>query len=150
VKWRYFRHILHGGDPDSERIYRWHIETRAVVNARIRIGMDGKPGIETYLQDCRRLLASMHASGFLARYAVPVDPDGELLGGAHRVSCALALEMPEIPVKDEMRRAWAPAWDKNWFLANGMGQADFERLSGDWMALYGANGAEAGNLVATR
>jgi hypothetical protein len=49
-----------------------------------------------------------------------------------------------------MRRAWAPAWDKNWFLANGMGQADFERLSGDWMALYGANGAEAGNLVATR
>ena len=83
----------------------------------------------------------MRSSGFLALHAVPIDPDGELLGGAHRVSCALALEIPEIPVTDEMRRAWAPAWGKGWFLANGMGQSDFERLSRDWMALYGRSAA---------
>jgi hypothetical protein len=143
VKWRFFRHLIDGTDPDAGRVYCWHIETRAHANARVRIGMDGKSGIEQYVQDCGRLLASMRASGFIAAHAVPIDPDGELLGGAHRTACAIALGLPAIPVTDEMRRVWAPAWDKQWFVSNGVEPADMERIAADWVLIAPVKTASA-------
>jgi len=131
VKWRFFRHLLHGGDSDAGRIYRWHIETRKGANASLGLGMDSKSGADAYVSDCHRLLVSIRANGFLASHAIPIDPDGELLGGAHRVACSLALGLEEIPVRDEMRRVWAPAWDEAWFRSNGMGADDLERVRQD-------------------
>ena len=135
VKWRFFRHLIQSHDPDSERVYRWHIETRQKANARVGVGMDSKNGTDHYVSDCRRLLASMRNLGFRPQYAIPIDPSGELLGGAHRLACALALKLDEIPVKDEARRVWAPAWDEAWFLDNDMARADLCRLRQDWQRL---------------
>ena len=135
VKARFFGHLIRGNDPDAERVYRWHIEARKAANAKVRLGMDGKSGTDQYVADCGRLLISMGAYGFKPEFAVPIDPDGELLGGAHRVACALALDIPEIPVSSQLRRAWAPSWGEAWFLENGMAAEDLERLRADYAAL---------------
>ena len=136
MKWRLFRHILHGGDLDAERVYRWHIETRKAANAKAGIGMDAsKADMRDYTRGCRRLAISMHGNGFLAEHAIPVDPDGELLGGAHRLSCALALELLEVPVQRHTKHVWAPAWGEEWFIAHGMAGDDLMRLKRDWECL---------------
>lgn len=137
VKWRHFRHLLHGGDHNAERIYRWHIQARKTANAKLGLGMDSKSGTDQYVSDCHRLLVSMRANGFCSEYAIPIDPDGELLGGAHRTACALALEIETVPVERRTNTAWAPAWGEEWFIANGMPDAYLDRLRKDWQELNG-------------
>jgi hypothetical protein len=66
------------------------------------------------------LAASMRSSGFLPTNPIPIDVDGELLNGSHRVACALALGIEQVPFIQENRKAWAPAWDVAWFIKNGM------------------------------
>ena len=61
--------------------------------------------------------------------------DGELLDGSHRVACALALGLPEVPVKREARYVWAPPWGERWFIDHGMGEEDLERVRRDVRAL---------------
>ena len=129
VKYRFFRHLCVGDDPDSERLYIWHIESRKAANAKINLGMDSKSGTDQYVTDCRNLLISMANRGFDPAYAIPVDPDGELLGGAHRVACALALGIETVPVERKDQRVWAPAWDRQWFVDNGMSASDLERVA---------------------
>ena len=97
--------------------------------------MDGKSGVDEYLAKCGELVISMDAYGFKPEHAVPIDPDGELLGGAHRVACALALGLAEIPVTRHSHHASAPAWGRAWFVDNGMGAEDLERLCADYAAL---------------
>lgn len=135
VKWRFFCHLLNGDDPDSERVYRWHIEARKVANAKVNLGMDSKSGTDQYVTDCHNLISSMQQHGFLPKYAVPIDLDGELLGGAHRVACAVALGIDQVPVSREDRYVFAPSWGFAWFLDNGMPTDDLERLDQDWRAL---------------
>jgi hypothetical protein len=135
VKWRLFRHLLVGNDLDAIRVYRWHIERRKASNAKLNLGMDGKAGTDQYVTDAAALLFSMENLGFLPEYAVPVDPNGDLLGGAHRVACALALEIWKVPVIMVAKLAFAPPWGEQWFIENGMEPEDLERLRQDWAAL---------------
>jgi len=90
--------------------------------------MDGKADIDQYITDAASLLLSMSVRGFLPQWAVPVDPDGEILGGAHRVACALALGIETLPVERRPERVWAPAWGEDWFRENGMAEEELERL----------------------
>lgn len=132
------RALLHGGDPDAERVYRWHIEQR--VGPRIERGLASdfwKRSVDDYVRSAKRLLASIHAGGFHSAGAIPIDPEGELLGGAHRMACALALGIADVPVTRERIRVWAPAWGLDWFTLNGMGEADLARLKEDWDGLRG-------------
>lgn len=135
MKWRFFRHLLGGNDPDAERAYRWHLEARKVGNAAIGLGMDGKSGTDQYVRDAEALISSITHNGFLLQGAVPVDPDGELLGGAHRVACALALGYGDIPIVRRSERIWAPPWGEQWFRDNGLGEPDFVRLRQDYERL---------------
>lgn len=91
-----------------------------------------KKSIEDYLQSAWHLFWQIRRHGFSPDYPVPVDPDGELLGGAHRVACAVALGLNEIPVEHKTERVWAPAWDWKWFVDHGMMPADLEVLKSDW------------------
>jgi hypothetical protein len=135
VKWRFFRHLCAGDDPDSERIYRWHLSARKAANAKINLGMDSKSGSDQYVADCRNLLVSMVNKGFDLAHAIPIDPDGELLGGAHRLACALALGIDVVPVTRQPQYAWAPAWDMNTFCDQGASTEDMVRIGKDWKAL---------------
>lgn len=130
------RHLLHGGDPDAERVYRWHIEKR--IGARMAAGLPTdrwKKSIDDYVHSAKRILASIHAGGFHSAGSIPIDPSGELLGGAHRMACALALGIAEVPVTRERIRVWAPAWGEDWFIENGMAAEDLARVREDMEAL---------------
>jgi hypothetical protein len=132
VKYRFFRHLIEGNDPKSEELYRWHIEARKAANAKINLGMDSKSGADQYVADCRNLLISMANKGFDPAYAIPIDPDGELLGGAHRLACALALGIDAVPVTRHEQKAWAPAWSADWFVENDINLGDIDRIREDW------------------
>lgn len=143
VKWRFFRHLYGGEDPDSERVYRWHIEKRS--GARIEAGLatdKWKTKIDDYVSSATGLFKSMSLNGFDERYPVPIDPDGELLNGSHRVACALALEIPYIPVELRPEYVWAPPWDYLWFCGakDSKYSADVRRILEDWIVLNGGNG----------
>jgi hypothetical protein len=97
--------------------------------------MDGKADTDAYIVDAGKLLLSMSIRGFMPQHAVPVGPDGEVLGGAHRVACALALGISEIAVERKPDKVWAPAWDEQWFIDQGMSEGDLERLRQDWEAI---------------
>lgn len=103
--------------------------------------MDGKVDTDQYIADAGGLLLSMSVRGFLPQCAVPIDPSGELLGGAHRVACALALGIEEIPVERHTKPAWAPPWGEKLFIEQGMAAEDLERVRQDFRALRAENSA---------
>lgn len=106
---------------------------------RAGLATDGwKRSVDDYVFVARGLLQSIRRHGFLLVEAVPIDPNGELLNGAHRVACALALGIDAVPVKREARYAWAPGWGYEWFVAAGMGHDDLERLCRDFKELTAA------------
>lgn len=136
MKKRFFSHLHGGGDPDSEHVYRWHIEKRS--GARMRAGLSTdrwKTCLDDYVASARGLFESIREDGFQLSGAIPIDPLGELLGGSHRVACALALGIETVPVMHGDRDAWAPAWGYDWFVANGMGHDDLARLCRDWQEM---------------
>lgn len=105
------------------------------------LSTDGwKGALDDYVSAATSLFGSMAEKGFDPRHAVPIDPDGELLGGAHRVACALALEIERIPVERHPSRVWAPAWDAEWFRVNGMKEAGIAGLE----AAIGLSGERRG------
>jgi hypothetical protein len=136
LKWRFFRHLFGSTDNDAERLYRWHIVKRSGHRMTAKVATDQwKLSIDDYVQACRSLAASMASVGFHVKGAVPIDPDHELLGGAHRVACATALGIKNISVTESPQKVWAPAWDYEWFVNNGMSNGDLVRLKEDWEAM---------------
>lgn len=138
VKWRFFHNLLHGGDPDAERVYRWHIEQRSGARMKANLTTDQwKRTVDDYVSSANQLFDSMMSAGFQNFHAVPIDPDRELLDGSHRVACALALWLETIPVQVMDRRVWAPPWGYDWFVAKDMRKADLDRVMNDWEFLHG-------------
>lgn len=87
-----------------------------------------KRNIDDYLSAAVWLFQSMERWGFDAEHPIPIDPAGELLNGSHRVACALALGIEEVPVEQHTQRAWAPAWDAAWFRAHGLDEGTIAAL----------------------
>jgi len=136
VKMRFFLHLRHGLDADSERVYRWHIQARSGKRLQAGLATDRwKRSLDDYVASAASLCASMACRGFLPEGAVPIDPDGELLDGSHRVACALALGVDAITAARRPDRAWAPSWGYEWFVQNGMPHDDLARLCQDWKTL---------------
>jgi hypothetical protein len=137
VKTRLFRHLLGGEDDDAVSVYRWHITARSGYRMAAGVATDSwKRSVEDYLTSANYLLENMHTKGFDTSEPVEIDRDGELLGGAHRLSCALALQIPEVPVAQyQDRTVWAPAWDFHWFTAAGMPQDWLKKTTEDFIEL---------------
>lgn len=95
--------------------------------------MDGwKRTTDDYVNAALSMAVRMDGlTGFDELYPIPVDPDGEILGGAHRTACALALGI-DCYVQPMPQRAWTPAWDRQWFVDNGMSEEDLARTLADW------------------
>jgi hypothetical protein len=96
-----------------------------------------KASLDDYLASAATLCRSMAYHGFNPSGAIPIDPDGELLNGSHRLSCALALGIESVPIERRADRVWAPAWGLDWFRDNGMNEDDLERLRADWLSMAG-------------
>ena len=136
VKWRFFQALQWGHDPDAERVYRWMIAKRSGHRMQAGIATDQwKLTLTDYVNTASALLSSMRAGGFSAERPIPIDPDGELLDGSHRVACALTLGIAQVPVERRPQRAWAPPWGEAWFLANRIWDKDLERVRRDYLAL---------------
>jgi len=136
VKWRLFNALSGGDDPDAERVYLWHIKLRSGDRMKADVATDKwKTSLDHYLAAAKELHASMISGGFDPRFPIPVDQDGEILDGSHRVACALSLGLPRVAVEFRNERVWAPAWDYVWFLKAGMATKDKIRLLDDWRAM---------------
>ena len=91
-----------------------------------------KRSVDDYVNAAGELARSMKVHGFKEDWPVMLDPDNELLSGAHRVACALALGLERIVVNYSRYVVWAPPWGRPWFVIHGMSDADLERLDLDW------------------
>ena len=142
VKWRFFKHLSGGDDPESEHVYRLHIEARS--GARMEAGFvtdQWKTETDDYVSSATGLFESMSSGGFKATCAVPIDRKGELLGGAHRVACALSLGIPQIMCeifidRDVVKEKFPPPWDYFWFTEN-MPKTGNKKILKDWLELNG-------------
>ena len=135
VKWRYFKHLQCGGDPEAIGVYRWHIAARSGQRFVAGIATDQwKRSVDDYVVAAQAVFASMARDGFNSRYPIQLDPDGELLGGAHRLAAALALGLPSVPCEIAPYKVWAPPWGEAWFQEH-MTVAMVDRVRADWERL---------------
>lgn len=122
VKLRFFRHLKDGGDPDAERVYRWHIDKRT---RGVEPG-SWKRCVDDYVSACGDLLASITARGFDLRQPVPVGSNGRIRNGAHRIACCLLLgERVAVRAVD---RPGTGRWGAEWFASRGMPSVEIEGL----------------------
>src|SRR3990167_6637352 len=127
LKWRLFSNIT---DPETINVYLWHIARRRASGF-----VDStKHGLEVFMPQACRLLASMAEDGFDPVYPIPVDANNDILGGAHRTACALALGI-NVLIGRRDTAAWAPAWDAAWFRQHGMPEGEVEKLIADYERL---------------
>lgn len=132
MKARFFRHLSGFNDASAVALYIQHIVERVKHRWEKGLPMDRyKRKIADYTEAAIGLHYSMRTMGYDYSRPVDVDPNGELLGGAHRVACALALGLKEIPVVEHKQKAWAPAWDAAWFLDHGFGPDLVKELSSE-------------------
>lgn len=126
VKWRFLRHLIEGGDPDSERVYRWHIEKRTGgVEPR-----SWKRSVDEYVTAALMLATGMRVDGFDPDYPLEYGANGRLRDGAHRLSCALLLGVPALVRRVD--RDGTATWSEDWFRRNGIGPHDLARIKSDW------------------
>lgn len=131
IKWRYFSHLVNGGDPDSERVYRWHIKTRTGGNEK----GSWKSSTDDYVRASGALLMSMQSYGFLPSDPILIGDDGAQRNGAHRLACALVLGLDVYVQGCDLS---APGgWGRDELLSYGICPADMERVEIDWAALNG-------------
>jgi hypothetical protein len=131
IKWRYFRHLADGGDPDSERVYRWHIEARTGGNEK----GSWKTSADDYVRAAGALLTSMQSYGFLPSDPILIGDDGMQRNGAHRLACALMLGVDVYTQRCDLK---APSdWGRDELVSHGICPADLARVYSDWAVLNG-------------
>lgn len=77
-----------------------------------------KSGWKSFRNGFIELLDSMKADGFIKDYFVPVDINGRILNGAHRVAGAAALNL-KMWARRYPYRSYGLCFDKDWFYDNG-------------------------------
>lgn len=95
-----------------------------------------KRTVDDYVKAAHALHASMERDGYVGAHPIPIDPSGELLGGAHRLACALALKEPFVKIERRPNAVWAPPWHREWFIENGMPPDELKRLDADWDLMH--------------
>jgi len=118
--------LLKGNDPDSERIYRWHIEER--TGGREPRGW--KRTIDDYITLCQALLENMSKVGFNPAFPLEYGQNGRLRAGAHRLACSLLLGLDVYRVVVPINGAMT--WGEDWFVRHGITSEDLERIKADW------------------
>lgn len=135
-KYLYFRELRSSSDSlraDASfagQLYQKHI-SRRTGGLEPRDPFDKAPNTEQkqsvadYLRLAKVLLSRLTRDGFDPSAAVPYFADGTLGNGAHRVSAALALD---IPIFARLLEGHGTAWDFKWFVENGFTTEELQRL----------------------
>lgn len=116
AKYIYAKSYLKGcADGWPLDLYREHLR---VFNNFTENDCSGKQTFEDFLSSFKQLIDSMRTQGFDdSQSLIPVDTDGVIIDGAHRLATCLALELPaHTVVLDYHNRHYGP----NYFLAAGM------------------------------
>lgn len=97
----------------AQKLYRKHI---ALYNGGQE---DHKSTLWDFETDFQDLIYSCLKKWFDTHFPIPVNPDGELLGGAHRLACCLALDLtPTFIIQD-----WNPIiWWEDWFIKHSFNE----------------------------
>ena len=90
---------------------------------------------DDYVNSATDLLHSMQQFGFLQSEPIPIDINGELFGGAHRLACAIALQIKLVPVVTIQHAVWAPPWNEAWFVEHGIAPSDLKQIRDDFELL---------------
>ena len=124
VKLMFFEGVRNAG------IYRKHIEGRTGGRER----RSWKTSVEDYFQAAQNLMRSMRANGFDPSEPVEFGSNLNLRGGAHRIACALALDV-HVRVRIADKPGKAAAWGEEYMRGAGMSDTElspvltrFERL----------------------
>lgn len=115
---------------DTFGLYRKHILQRTQ-------GREPESLTKTSLADYERcfmaLIDAIKAAGFKDEFAIPVDADGRILNGAHRLSAALALQLDRVPVV-RIPYPWKGLeWGMAWFLNQAFMPAEINQLLQLWI-----------------
>ena len=134
-KYLYFRELRSATDPAPHgspvaQLYQKHIAVRTgglEPPDPFYTGPDTaqKQSVADYERHAKMLLNSLSSNGFNPEAAVPYFTDGTLGNGAHRVSAALALDMPIVARRHE---GHGTAWGFDWFVENGFTTDELQRL----------------------
>lgn len=133
AKFLFVRHHLQLSEEneiDIKDLYRRHIFLR--TNGREPEAFS-KRSVKDYERDFVVLVESMKANGFREDAAIPVDRNGRILGGAHRLATALALGLDTVPVV-RIGAPWVGLdWGMAWFLKHGFKPPVLNRLLYCWV-----------------
>lgn len=126
IKYRFFRHLSTYEDPDSERVYRWHILARTGgIEPR-----SWKRSVDDYVQAARDLHRSM-GNGWRGN-PPQIGSNGHLHDGAHRIACAASWHYASIPLLTWIGPCNSRPWDSTWMNEHGMPWPDLARTFKDW------------------
>ncbi len=126
IKARFFKHLLDGGDPGAETVYRRHILGRT---GGVEPGSK-KRSVEAYVSASEYLFESMLEHGFNAECPIAVCKTPRLRNGAHRIACSLVLGLGICRVVSE-KPGRSPPWGRNELLSCGMGAGAVDRAERD-------------------
>ena len=134
-KYLYFRELRSATDTAPRgspvaRLYQKHIAVRTgglEPPDPFYTGQNttAKQSVADYERHAKLLLTSLSSNGFDPEAAVPYFTDGTLGNGAHRVSAALALDMPIVARRHE---GHGTPWGFDWFVENGFTTDELQRL----------------------
>lgn len=114
-------------------LYRRHILQRTKGQEPESLG---KTSEEDYEYAFERLIESMRSSGFHDEFAIPIDCNGRILNGAHRLAAALALQLDRVPVV-RMPPSWhALDWGMSWFLRHDFHPEEINLLLRLWIEAH--------------
>jgi FkbM family methyltransferase len=127
------KHILNTSDIEAEQIndiYNRHILQRTQGKEPESLG---KTCLGDYHEQFRQLINSIRSEGFSDEFAIPIDANGRILNGAHRLAAALALQLDQVPVV-RMPPSWnGLEWGMGWFLQNGFSPEEINLLLQQWI-----------------
>jgi hypothetical protein len=95
-------------DSKIEDMYRDHIFRRTEGKG------DNKNSIDEYVSAAKKLFDSMKTNGFNSLYPVPYTSKG-IKNGAHRIACALALDIKQIDAVEVINNDKNLPWGEDFF-----------------------------------
>lgn len=121
--------LLDGCKTDAESFYTRHIFHRTKGNEP---GSLSKSSVEDYESSFKALIESIKSDGFKDEFAIPVNCQGKILNGAHRLAAALALQLEQVPVvrMPPPRKNWE--WGMAWFLNQDFNPVEINQLIQLW------------------